>query len=86
MIIQLNPPIPVITQKGPALAHALIDYGPEHELHWVCFQDSTGECWTWSNSVIRAKKNITQGRHHIAPFYNPSEVAFNQEDDDTEEE
>lgn len=62
MMLQLNPPMPVETPKGSALAHILIDYGAEHELLWVCFQDQTGECWTWRNSKIRAQKNITMGR------------------------
>jgi hypothetical protein len=62
MMIQLNPPIPVDTPKGSALAHILVDYGIEHNINWVCFQDETGECWTWSNSDIRAQKNITYGR------------------------
>jgi hypothetical protein len=62
MMIQLNPPIPVDTPKGSALAHVLVDYGIEHNINWVCFQDETGECWTWSNSDIRAQKNITYGR------------------------
>jgi len=62
MMIQLDPAIPVATPKGSALAHVLVDYGIEHNLNWVCFQDQTGECWTWSNSDIRAQKNITYGR------------------------
>ena len=62
MIKQLNPPLPVITPKGNAWAHLIIDYGPEADLVWVCFQDDTGECWTWPNSKIRAQKNITYGR------------------------
>jgi len=37
MIVQLNPPIPLETPKGKALAQALIDYGVEHDLVWVCF-------------------------------------------------
>jgi hypothetical protein len=61
-MIQLNPPLPVDTPKGSALAHVLIDYGIEHNLMWVCFVDSTGECWTWPNNQIRAQKNITLGR------------------------
>lgn len=61
-MVQLDPPIPVNTPKGPALAHVLIDYGLENSLCWVCFQDETGECWTWPNSKIRAQKNITYGR------------------------
>lgn len=74
MILQLNPPIPIITEKGPALAHALIDYGPEHDIHWVCIQDGTGECWTWKNPQVRGQKNITHGRHYISPFYDPNDA------------
>lgn len=62
MIIQLNPSIPLVTPKGSAQAMFLIDYSPEHNLMWVCFQDDTGECWTWDNTKIRACKNITLGR------------------------
>lgn len=61
-MLQLNPPLPLETPKGPALAHFVIDYGPEHDLCWVCFQDETGECWTWRNPDVRAPKNITMGR------------------------
>lgn len=32
MMMQLNPPIPVWTPKGEGIAHALIDYGLEHDL------------------------------------------------------
>ena len=62
MLLQLNPPIPVTTPKGKALAHVLIDLGAEHDLIWVCFQDQTGECWSWGNRDIRAQKNPTMGR------------------------
>lgn len=75
-MIQLNPPIPVITPRGPALAHFLIDLGIELDLQWVCFQDNTGECWTWRNRDIRACKNVTVGRDYISPFYDPDDVAF----------
>lgn len=47
------------------MAHFLIDYGLEHDLYWVCFQDDTGECWTWNNKDIRAQENITAGRINI---------------------
>lgn len=60
-MLQLNPPLPVVTPKGNALAHVLIDMGAEHDLLWVCFQDN-GECWTWNNKEIRAQQNITMGR------------------------
>lgn len=62
MMTQLNPPIPLDTPKGKALAHFVIDYGPEHHLMWVTFVDATGECWTWPNPKVRAQKNITMDR------------------------
>jgi len=61
-LIQLDPPIPLETPNGKALAHIVIDYGPEYDLLWVCFNDSNGECWTWNNSLVRAQKNVTMGR------------------------
>ena len=65
MVTRIDPPIPILTPKGKALAHFLIDYGFEHDLYWVCFQDETGECWTWNNKDIRAQNNITAGRINI---------------------
>ena len=62
MITQLNPPIPLETPKGKALAHFVIDYGVEHHLMWVTFVDATGECWTWPNTKIRLQGNITMNR------------------------
>ena len=66
MITRLDPPMPIMTPKGRALAHFLIDYGPEHDLMWVCFQDDTGESWTWENAQIRARVNQTLGRTNIS--------------------
>jgi hypothetical protein len=63
-MLQLNPPLPVTTPRGDALAHVLIDYGAEHDLLWVTFQDN-GQCWTWRNSEIRAVKNVTMGRANV---------------------
>ena len=67
MLLQLNPPIPVISPKGKGLAHAMIDYGAEHDLLWVVFQDETGECWTWNNKEIRGQVNVTMGRPEVIP-------------------
>ncbi len=64
-VTRIDPPLPVKTPKGNAYAHFLLDYGLENNLLWVCFQDETGECWTWQNSDIRAQKNITIGRTNI---------------------
>ena len=65
MITRIEPSIPVTTPKGKAMAVAWLDYGLEHDLMWVCFQDDTGECWTWENAEIRARVNITIGRKNI---------------------
>jgi len=62
MMLQLDPPIPVNTPKGKAMCIAWIDYGPEHHLIWVCFQDDTSESWCWLNPDIRAQSNPTFGR------------------------
>lgn len=62
MMVQLDPPIPLETPKGPGLAHLVIDYSIEHNLNWVVFLDEDGQCWTFCNSVVRAQKNITAGR------------------------
>lgn len=65
MITRIDPPLPLQTPKGKAMAHFLIDYGFEHDLYWVCFQNESGECWTWSNKDVRAQNNITANRINI---------------------
>lgn len=62
-ILQLDPPIPLDTPRGPGIAHLVIDYGLEQNLMWTVFLDANGECWTFSNPEIRAQKNITIGRN-----------------------
>jgi hypothetical protein len=62
-ILQLDPPLPLfIVGRGTALAHLVIDYGPEHDLVWVVFMDATGECWSVPNTEIRGQWNATMGR------------------------
>ena len=63
-MIQLNPQIPVFTPKGKGWAFFVIDRSQEHDLEWVVFLDSTGECWTFKNSDIRIQKNYTLNRHN----------------------
>lgn len=65
MITQLNHPLPLITPKGNGWAHFLIDYGIEHDLIWVVFQDDTGECWSWLNRDIKIQSNITLNRKKV---------------------
>lgn len=86
MIIQLNPPMPLFTPKGNALAYYLIDDGIEFNLQWVCFLNQNGECWTFRNPDIRAQINITQGRDYISPFYDPKDVEFRREEIEAEKD
>lgn len=67
MLLQLDPPLPLLTPKGPGLAHFLLDYGPEFDIHWTVFLDDSGECWTFNNREIRAQKNLTLGRNQVTP-------------------
>lgn len=60
-MIQLNPTIPFDTPKGKGFAHFVIDYGQEHNLLWVVFLNESGECWTFSNQLVRLDKNETLG-------------------------
>lgn len=64
MFNQLNPPLPVFiaSKNESALAHGVIDYGPESHLMWVCFLDRSGECWTVANPDIRIQWNPSLGR------------------------
>jgi hypothetical protein len=64
-MLQLNPPLPMLTPKGEGFAQFLIDYGPESDLYWTVFITATGEIWTFSNREVRASKNITLGRTHV---------------------
>lgn len=61
MILQLNPPLPLDTPKGPAWAHFILDYGQEHDVLWGCFVKETGECWWVANRDVRLEKNWSLG-------------------------
>ena len=71
MILQLNPPLPVTTPKGTALAHFLIDYSIESHLYWTVFLDNSGECWTFANPEIRMSTNPTVGRPVLSQMRQP---------------
>jgi hypothetical protein len=75
MLLQLNPPIPLVTPLGKGLAYMVIDDGPEFDLCWVVAQHAGGEIWTWPNPDVRAVENITQGRDYkerrMSPLTDP---------------
>jgi len=61
-MMQLDPTLPVATPKGRGYAIAVIDYGQEHHLLWVCVMDAGGEIWTVPNPEVRVLHNWTMGR------------------------
>lgn len=65
IIQRIDPSMPVLTPKGPANAHFLLDYSEDHHLFWVCAIRETGEMWTFPNYDIRAQANPTLGRENI---------------------
>ena len=63
MFTQLDPALPLhVLGKGDAQAIAVIDYGAEHHLIWVCAIDETGEIWCTPNPEVRMQANWTLGR------------------------
>jgi hypothetical protein len=74
-MLQLNPPIPLDTPKGPAYAHLVIDYGQEHYVLFVCFVNQTGECWIFPNRDVKVEKNLTMGIRNQGSTAAPCECA-----------
>ena len=48
MILQLNPPLPLLTEKGEGWAHLVTWNSIEQSLYWTVFLDN-GEIWTVPN-------------------------------------
>lgn len=67
-ILQLNPPIPMTSEKGDCLAILAIDYGPEYNIMWTVIIDETQEIWTLANPKLRGQKNISMGRFNKGSF------------------
>lgn len=61
-ILQLNPPIPLDTVKGPGYAILVIDYSQEHDLIWSVVLNASGEIWCIPNHQVRGPKNWSLGR------------------------
>lgn len=62
MFTQLNPLIPVETDKGKGYAMAVIDYSQEHHLLWVVVLDVDGSIWQVPNPGVRVRDNYSLGR------------------------
>lgn len=72
MILQLDPPLPVLCPKGKGMALFLTDYGSEHHHIWTIALDATGELWSYQNPYVRLQENITMNRPFINREGHPS--------------
>jgi hypothetical protein len=68
MMLQLDPPIPLVTPKGPGYALLVVDYSQEHHLMWVVALDDGGEIWMFENPKVRVYSNYTLGRTAAKDF------------------
>lgn len=64
MMLQLNPPIPLVTPKGNGWAFFMIERSQEHHIEWVVFLDDSGQCWTFANPEVRLQTNYTMMRRN----------------------
>jgi hypothetical protein len=65
-MLQLNPPIPMLTPRGQGIAVMVIDYGPDFDLWWTVIigkGEHAGEIWTYPNPQVRGVENISLCRH-----------------------
>ena len=62
IMLQLNPPIPVITEKGEGWAYFLKDESMDHHCVWGVVLDDGGQIWWIENPKIRVGCNWTYGR------------------------
>jgi hypothetical protein len=66
MILQLNPPLTLITPLGEAIAYFIQD---EADTIWFgVFQKETAENWWWENSQVRLAPCMSDGRVTVSPI------------------
>lgn len=70
--VQLNPPIPVITPLGHALAYFI--WGVDRLVWYGCFQDDTGENWWFLNNHIRLCPSMSDGQFSSTPIFTSPEM------------
>lgn len=67
-MLQLNPPLWVLTPKGEGFAIVLIDYGPMLNSIWVVHLFETGDVIHVDSTEIRIGGNDTWDIKHPLPF------------------
>lgn len=66
-LTQLNPTIPLRSDRASGECIAVIDYSIEHDLMWVVIDDATGQIWTVPNRDVRGYANYSAGRNLTPP-------------------
>lgn len=66
MMLQLNPPLQVITPLGEAVAHFI--ESEADTVYFGVFQKETGENWWWENRLIRLMACLSDGRYETTPI------------------
>jgi len=65
-LLQLDPPIPLETNKGTGYAILVIDYSQEHSLLWVVMMDESREIWCVPNEEVKGQVNWSMNRRKAA--------------------
>jgi hypothetical protein len=68
-MLQLNPPLPVLTAKGRGYAYVVQDYSQDHDTVFLVGDNATGELWWVPQYELRLQENVSFGRE-----YNAAEV------------
>lgn len=70
--VQLNPPLPLITPLGPALAYFI--WGVDRLVWYGCFQNETGENWWFLNNHVRLCVSISDDQFSTSPIILPASM------------
>jgi hypothetical protein len=63
MLLQLNPPLPFVTDDGRKVTALLVlDYGPDWDSLFLVAFDDDRTLWWLPNSRLRAVVNVSLGR------------------------
>ena len=64
--VQLNPPIPVVTPLGHALAYFI--WGVDRLVWYGCFLNETGENWWFLNHQVRLCPSMSDNQVAMSPI------------------
>lgn len=71
-IMQLDPPMRVVTPLGAAVAYFL--WTEDRAVFFGVFQDDTGEQWWFENFYVRIDPAITDAPHKTSAIFVPPDM------------